>query len=457
MSVTKKTLTALVIVLAVILVGSLAGALVTRSLYYKNHIFMGGDVYPKDARSLDLRGTGISIDDYEELQRELPLCDISWEVPFQGGLVDADTQELTLTSLMDDDVVIMDYFTKLTRVDATECRDYPQLLALQQRRPDCDITYLVPLSGSVCPSETVETTVFGMTEADMEMLGYLPRLQLLHVVDPVVSPEQLAELKSANPTLTITCEKTILGRTVTDADTELDFTGIQLTDIGELERELAYFPNLEKVIVSDCGLDNETLAAARDRVREEYKLVWTVQCGKLTARTDDTYFMPVKYHVYYFHDEDAYNLRYCEDMICIDLGHMSIHDIEFVRFMPHLKYLILAHSTILDISPISDCKELVFLELDWTGVKDYTPLLGCTALEDLNLGNTYGDAEPIAQMTWLKNLWWIGRSAGIYAQLSQELPNTHKEFYAKYTVGNGWRELKNYYDMRDLLGMEYMK
>ena len=144
-------------------------------------------------------------------------------------------------------------------------------------------------------------------------------------------------------------------------------------------------------------------------------------------------------------------------MICIDLGHMSIHDIEFVRFMPHLRYLILAHSTVLDITSISDCKELVFLELDWTGIKDYTPLLGCTALEDLNLGNTYGDSAPIKQMTWLKNLWWIGRSASFYTDMEEALPNTHKEFHAKYTVGNGWRELKNYYDMRDLLGMEYMK
>ena len=59
-------------------------------------------------------------------------------------------------------------------------------------------------------------------------------------------------------------------------------------------------------------------------------------------------------------------------------------------------------------------------------------------------------------MTWLKNLWWIGRSASFYAELSEALPDTYKEFYAKYTVGNGWRKLKNYYDMRDVLDMEYM-
>ena len=450
---TKKSLTVLIIVLAVVLVVSLAGAVITRSLYYKNHVFVGEDIYDKDVRSLDLRGAGISIDYFEELQKELPLGGIAWEVPFQGGFVDADTRELTITSLTQADMETMDYFQSLTAVNAEGCRDYDQLIALQQRRPDIAVRYRVSIGGSDYPQDTRELTVTGLTGEDVQLLQYLPQLERLHLLEPAVPAEALQALGDG---VTVTCEKQVLGRTVTDDDTELDFTGISITDIGELERDLAYFPNLEKVIVSDCGLDNETLAAARDRVREQYKLVWTVQCGKLTARTDDTYFMPVKYHVYYFHDEDAYNLRYCEDMLCIDLGHMSIHNIEFVRYMPHLKYLILAHSTVLDISPISDCKELVFLELDWTGVQDYSPLLGCTALEDLNLGNTYGSMEPIVQMTWLKNLWWIGRSASFYAKLSEELPDTHKEFYAKHTVGNGWRKLQNYYDMRDLLGMEYM-
>lgn len=450
----KKGMTILVIVLAVILLGSLTGALATRYLYLEDHVFVGEDAYPKDSGQLDLRGTGISIDYYEELQEKLPQCDISWEVPFQGGFTDADIPELTVTSLTDADVEIMDYFTKLTRVDASACRGYPQLLALQQRHPDCVVEYRVTIGGKEYPQDTRELTVTGLTEEEAGLLQYLPQLESLHLVEPAASAGTVLALSE---TMTVTCEKQVLGQTVTSSDTELDFTGIQLSGTEELERDLGYFPNLEKVIVSDCGLDNETLAAARDRVREQYKLVWTVQCGKLTARTDDTYFMPVKYHVYYFHDEDAYNLRYCEDMICIDLGHMSIHDIEFVRFMPHLRYLILAHSTVLDITSISDCKELVFLELDWTGIKDYTPLLGCTALEDLNLGNTYGDSAPIKQMTWLKNLWWIGRSASFYTDMEEALPNTHKEFHAKYTVGNGWRELKNYYDMRDLLGMEYMK
>jgi len=104
---------------------------------------------------------------------------------------------------------------------------------------------------------------------------------------------------------------------------------------------MAYFPGTGTVFLGESSLDNETLAAQRDLVREKYKLVWVVSCGnKLKTRTDALTFMPVREKVFYFNDEEAYNLRYCEDMVCIDIGHMSIHNIDFVEHMPDLEYLI---------------------------------------------------------------------------------------------------------------------
>ena len=228
-------------------------------------------------------------------------------------------------------------------------------------------------------------------------------------------------------------------------------------DLQDLEKKMSYLPDAEQVFLGKCGLDNEELAALRERERENYKVVWTVQLGKkLTARTDDTTFMPVREHVYYFLDDDAYNLRYCEEMLCVDVGHMGLTNIDFVSGMPHLQFLILAHNGQLqDISPISSCKELIFLELDWSAVKDFSPLVGCTSLEDLNIGLTYPSVEPLMQMPWLKNLWMVERGGGY--QLSQALPDTKIVATANATVGAGWRNLPNYYKMRDMLGMEYMK
>jgi Leucine-rich repeat (LRR) protein len=166
--------------------------------------------------------------------------------------------------------------------------------------------------------------------------------------------------------------------------------------------------------------------------------------------------MPVRENVYYFNDEEAYNLRYCEDMVCVDIGHMSIHDIDFVRYMPNLQYLILAHTQVQYIEPISSCKKLKFLELDWSPIRDLTPLKECTALEDLNLGNTFADFAPIKKMTWLKNLWMIDCSTRARYEMTQALPDTRVMVTGAATVANGWRDLDNYYAMRDLLGMHYM-
>jgi len=227
--------------------------------------------------------------------------------------------------------------------------------------------------------------------------------------------------------------------------------------VDAVKQAMTYFPNAAKVIVNSGTIDNDAMAAFRDEMRPEYKVVWTVQCGEIAVRTDETYFMPLKHKVYYFFDEDIENLKYCEDMICIDVGHMSMSHVNWVANMPHLKYLVMGMcGNLKDISALSNCKELVFLELLNTSIKDYTPIQGCTALEDLNLGFTYADPEPIMEMTWLKNLWFIGRMS-IKSKLVQALPDTYVFISnTDSATRGGWRKLPNYYAMRDALGMHYM-
>ena len=73
------------------------------------------------------------------------------------------------------------------------------------------------------------------------------------------------------------------------------------------------------------------------------------------------------------------------------------------------------------------------------------------------MSDTPVDPTPLLEMPWLKNLWI--NNVPITAQqrqaLTEALPNTHIEFDAGFTTAGGWRELQNYYDMRDLLGMPY--
>ena len=534
------------------------------------HVWVAGTFYSRNADVLDLRFADVTTADYDKLRKKAPNSEILWRIPFQGKTYDQDTDVLYVTSLTDEDVATLDYFTRLKTVEAQECTDYPQLAALTARRPEVTVEYAVTIDGREYPQDTAvvsisgiteeeinlltylpeltavtavgcrtpeqmtrlrdfcqekglsfalrfgtktypdtveELDVTGVTDGELELLQLLPELKTLHLKNPEADPETVAQLRSTYPKADISWEVEIAGVSFPDDTKEVDLsavlessaaqttagtaagtqtaagaqtttktqtttgtaTGTQSTketqstapavtlNLEDLEKKMSYLSDAKQVFLGKCGLDNEELAALRERVRDSYKLVWTVQLGKkLTARTDDTTFMPVREHVYYFLDEDAYNLRYCEDMLCVDVGHMGLTNIDFVKGMPHLQILILAHNGQLqDISPISSCKELIFLELDWSAVKDFSPLVGCTSLEDLNIGLTYPSVEPLMQMTWLKNLWMVDRG-GAY-QLSQALPDTKIVASADVTVGAGWRNLPNYYKMRDMLGMEYMR
>ena len=237
----------------------------------------------------------------------------------------------------------------------------------------------------------------------------------------------------------------------------MDLTGVKLESTQQAEGYAAMFPNITKLILTDCGLPNESLAEFREVKRDEYKVVWTVYLGSIAkCRTDATKFMPLTQGDGYFQDWNAKDLKYCEDLEAIDIGHSRVKYIEWVAYMPHLKYLILADTDVRRLDGIENCKELVWLELSWCPVESYEPLVGCTALEDLNISRTFADPEPISQMTWLKNLWCMERGGAVTYKWTQDLPDTHVVGGDHDAISFGWRKLPNYYKMRDALDMYYM-
>lgn len=528
----KTALLATLLALAVLLAASGGTALILHDNY-----LIDFQLYPKNAVSMDLRGQDISIDHYEALRQKLPGCKILWDVPFQGEKLPSDTTVITVDTLTEEDVSALACFPKLETVHAENCRDYDSLLRLRKAYPNVTVSSRVTLDGTEYPADTdtvelrtaspenlellpfltelrtviadggdapqdfselsryceekglnfrlhigeelvdanvQELTVEGIADADLSLLGSLPNLKKLHMVDPAADPAALTALSAAYPDMDISWEVHIGDSVFQSTDTEVDLSQTVVTDIAEVEKQMAYLPNAEKVIfglcgrdnpdwgnskakVAACDIENEDMAAYRDRVRDKYKVVWTVRLGpSIALRTDKDNFMPNHFGVGRLFDDYAYNLRYCEDMVCLDVGHMTLTDISFVEFMPKLKYLILAWTEVQYIEPIRSCKNLIWLELDNSCIRDYSPLVDCTALQDLNIGKTFCDITPITKMTWLKNLYMIFCDGGKAWQCTQALPDTHVVANGDATVGGGWRRLPNYYDMRDCLGMYYM-
>lgn len=511
------------------------GALLWTAL---NYHLVGGNLYAKDARVLDLRQEKIKPSQYDKLTGKMPDCRIRWNIPFQGGLLEDDVQEITVTTLSEEDVALLDYAWNLQSVQAEGCADYEALELLRQCRPEVEVNYSVAFSGDsyawdvetlaldsvsqediqllkhlpnlktvvLEPGSYAEATVealrgsahnaglqFGVviggeiyldaqqsqeiceiTEEELSLVPFLSGLERLELTDPLVPGEKLAALREELSGVDITWKVMLGDLTFDDSVTEIDLSMEEITDLAEVEQKLACLPELKTVTFGLCGIDepkwgnsrskltaspieNEDMAAYRDRVREDYKVIWTVRLGpSIALRTDSDNFMPNHFGVGQLPDSYAYNLRYCEEMVSLDVGHMTLTDISFVEYMPNLKYLILAWTEVQYIEPIRTCKNLVFLELDNSCIRDLSPLVDCTALEDLNLGNTFCDVTPILEMDWLKNVYFIDGSPASAYKFSQAVPTARVVASGNATVGGGWRRLPNYYDMRDYLHAPYM-
>lgn len=473
------------IIIAVVLVLALVAAACGGWYYYDTtYIQINGETYRRDIttlnlptaaeeelaklpeltqlQQLDLQNTGLTDAQYESLKAALPGCEILWSPEFQGTYCDMNTQSVTVTSLTEEDIAALDYLTQLQTVDATGCYDYAQLAALKEHRPEVQVNYNVNLSGEDFAWDSTDITIASPDVAELaEKLQYLPNLTSLTITAPAAEDtDALLDLCAAYPNVAISWDFTLYGVTINSLATEVDLSNIPIDDLNLVERTTSRMPQIQKVIMSDCGIDNETMDALNRRY-EDIMYVWTVDISPWhRLRTDVDQFIPVK-QGYWLDDSQLYNLRYCTEIVGLDLGHHLMTNIDFVQYMPHLRYLIVADTRISDISPVANLKELVFFEMFGTDVTDYTPLLGLTALEDLNISYTRGDPNIIAQMTWLKRLWWrdfpgMRCTEEEQAMLAEALPGVPMRFDASSSTGDGWREGYLYFEMRDFFGMYYM-
>lgn len=468
-------------------------------------------------KELDLRGTGLTVQDFEMLHEALN-CKILWQVPFQGQYLDRETTTaLKIEHLSQEDVKALKYLPRLRQVDATECADLENLLLLKEEKKGLRVDYRVDLGGTKWEADTTRLVLpeYDLSELE-EKLRYLPKAEEILFtgaapeLQDVLALEEMGlrlcwqvagaevpigagltqialwqepTLEETRQILTLLPEakqvdlekssleaEEIMGlyqafpdrvflwnvpfedRSFPSDAEEIDLSGLQVESVQWVEDRIAYLPKLQKVVMCDCGVSNEDMDAL-DRRYDNIRFVWTVYIGKIPVRTDADFFAPVVTGSFVYEGE-LEPLKYCRDIVAIDLGHMAIRSCTWAESMPNLKYLILADTGVTDISPLASCKNLVFLELFMTAVRDYSPLLECAKLEDLNLCYTYGSAEPVKKMTWLKRLWWDGNPYETKG-LEEYLPVTECNFHSGSSTGDSWRLGDHYKEQRDILGMPY--
>ena len=242
----RKVLISVIVVLALVL------AALTGFIWYQaGHIFVDGAAYAKDADVLDLRGQSISEAHYLTVQQALPDCEVIWDVPFQGGKVSSDVQQLTITRVESEDIrMLKAYFPKLQTVDASGCTDYPMLALLARELKDCQVSYQVDLGGtSADPNLDAMVLEQGSYtfETLLENLQYLPRLRTLHFPTSDLSGQEQDLLKKAYPQLEVTSTVEILGKEYDSVTAKLDLSAMKSADVETVSSKLALLPQLQEV------------------------------------------------------------------------------------------------------------------------------------------------------------------------------------------------------------------
>ena len=401
--------------------------------------------------------------------RQFPSLHFLWSVPSADGSIDGNTEVLTVRTLSAAETEeLLPLLPRLKEVDLRESAlNDDEIDAFAAAHDELTVRFTVPLWGMEIPGESETLRLPAGASGDAEelyaALGRLTKLKKLDLRDCDLTPSQLARILELCGGVEMDYVIRLFGFTFTADAEEIDISGSYVDDLDEVRAAVSLMPNLKKVVMSDCGISDAEMDAL-DLEYENIRFVWTVYFSIYALRTDATFFCAadvpfLNYDAPVLNDAQLYPIRYCRDMIALDLGHMWIEDLSFLYNMPHLQYLLLVGGRFHDITPIGSLEDLKYLEIFQTNPWDISPLVNCKKLEQLNMCYCFGfDLSPLKEMKQLKRLWWAGLGPIRGAELIEALPDTY--VYCPYedpqgSTGGGWREDEAYYEMRDQFAMYY--
>ena len=296
-------------------------------------------------------------------------------------------------------------------------------------------------------------------------LRQLPLLQSVDLRGRELSIDDQLALQGEFSGINFLWEVDVLGIKVGSADEHIILDDIPMTDTAALEKVLPLLPNVKKIDMCRCGLDDETMYELNQR-HEGIKFVWLTYIGNSLQRTDITSFCAntVGLLVHATDEKLMTQLKYFPDLVALDLGHsgMEISNLSWLAWVPNLEILILVGCDVRDVTPIAELKELSYLELFTnTYLIDISPLAKLPKLRDLNLSITsVDDISALHGMPSLRRLWVNG-----CMKLSKEqvdafwhaTPDCGISFmYDSSGAKNGWRQDDRYFWMRDMFDAHYM-
>ena len=414
------------------------------------------------AEEMDLRELNLTTGELRTLFDKYPTKRFAYRVPLLGGRYAPDTTELDLRDCAVDTAAIEDALMLLPQVDQIDLRGVPAPIAsvreLTETFPDIYFKFSCDVPQAAMTTEDTMVRVTGNYDALMryvDFIDYMPHLQQVDAREIELTPEQVDEVQAHENGDKVLYGITIFDKKLTSETTELNLDGVKVGSVDAVKACIARLPKLTKVSLVDSGLTQEQCGQLFDEY-PDIKFVLVIKFGKYTLRTDATAFSTQlgDGNRYGYNDKTFEPIRYCTDLMMLDLGHNGITNIENFRGLTKLRVLILADNKITNIDPIADFKDLEFCELFLNDITDMSPLTGLPKLVDLNIfynpvGQNY---EVLKSMTQLQRLWCGGcrLSSDMIKDLRRALPNTKINTEGRGSTGKGWRKHPHYDTLKQM-------
>lgn len=427
--------------------------------------------------------------DFDAIQaaaQQFPSCSFVWQTNVAGVSISSGETTLDLSGKVVDLSELQHALSVLPSLQTLDLYDTgldaTSISALKEGYPALEILSGVTIGGETFSNDakTIDLTTHdaGEYEQLLQTLPTFSNLEEVNLTGWAITDEQKKTLREAAPECFFLWEIEFpFGLRVMSDVTELDLREYDLDDPASLLEKLKLLPKLTFVDLSDCGLTDEQNASIRDAL-PNVKVVWMLHLLYWDIRTDVTAFsmgyrsrkpfpdgngwytnVGKKFSYKRLTTESIEPLKYCKDLVALDIGHAEVYDLTAISGCTKLKYLVIALLDIEDISPLKNLPNLVYIEAFFNKLNDddLDVFLGMKNLKYLNVGgNDIYDIDVLKQLTNLEWLWvnLAFLSDEEAAELKAALPNTlvHANKYMD-PGGNGWPNGNpGYIEMRKLFG-----
>jgi len=411
---------------------------------------------------VDLSQLDLSTSQLREMFAQYPDKTYDYRVPLYGGRYASDTVELDLQGQEPDVGVIDDalgLLPEVTTVDLRGVRASSQTVSmLCDAHPDVHFMFTCDVPGGEMTTEDTEVVVEGTYEDLLvyaAFLNYMPNLVSMDARTVQLNENQMRSTSAFAGDGRLKYGVTVQGRTFSTMATDINLDNVTFTSVDEVESILACLPNLKRVSMCDTGLTEDQMGQLFD-AHPDIKFVWWIEFGHYKLRTDATAFTTAlgSGNRYGYNDETFAPLRYCTDLMMLDLGHNHITSLDNFVGLKKLRVLILADNKLTDISQITAFPDLEYIEVFLNDITDVSPLAELKKLVDLNIFyNPIGESyRALKTMTGLKRLWIGGcrLSNNDVEELESALPNTKINIHGRGSTGAGWRKHSHYYTIKQM-------